>query len=164
MRRDHLAVGSSERTLEILRYLMLSVLAFALAGIGTELLMTGHTQEWTQWLPVVAVGVALIAVGLVALRPSRPAIQLFRGLMSLLIVVGVVGLILHYRGNAEFELEMRPSMAGFELIWNSLTGATPALAAGSLIPLGLLGLIGTFRLPAARADTAGGSNPDEAQR
>jgi hypothetical protein len=42
-------------------------------------------------------------------------------------------------------------MAGFELIWNSLTGATPALAPGSLIPLGLVGLIAVHRHPATRA-------------
>lgn len=159
MRRDRPAVGSSAQTLGVLRHLLLSVLAFALAGIGAELLLLGHTEGWTQWLPLIVIGMGLISVGLVALRPSRRVIQLFRSSMSLVIVVGVVGLILHYRGNAEFELEMRPSMAGLELMWNALTGATPALAPGSLIPLGLLGLIGTFRHPAARTDAARGVQP-----
>jgi len=51
---------------------------------------------------------------------------------------------------------MRSTMAGFELIWNSLTGATPALAPGSFIPLGLVGLIAVHRHPATTPDSGTG--------
>jgi len=140
-------VGSPELTLGIVRRGLLWVLAFAFVGLEAELLLLGHTEEWTQWIPVVGLGLALLALGVVALRPSRLAVQLFRILMGLLIVAGIAGLILHYRGNAEFELETRPSMAGLELIRKSLTGATPALAPGSLVPLGWLGLIAVWKHP-----------------
>lgn len=134
--------------MERIRRWILGVLVLAFVGTGTELLLIGHTEEFYQLIPVIALGLGLIATAALWLWPGRRMVQLFRVLSGLFIVAGVLGVILHYRGNAEFELEMRPSMAGFELLWNSLTGATPALAPGSMIPLGLIGLIATYRHPA----------------
>ena len=54
---------------------------------------------------------------------------------------GIVGLILHYRGNVEFELEMHPAASGLALFWESVRSATPALAPAAMIQLGLLGLV-----------------------
>jgi hypothetical protein len=126
----------------------LATLVIGLVGTGTELLLISHTEELTQIIPVASIGLGLLACALVALRSSRATVQLFRGVMGLFIVAGILGLILHYRGNVEFELEMRPTMSGWELIWNALTGATPALAPGSMVLFGLLGVLYTFRHPA----------------
>jgi len=52
------------------------------------------------------------------------------------------------RSNVEFELEMRPSMAGMELVMESLSGAMPAMAPGAMAQLGFLGLLVCFRHPA----------------
>ncbi|MFB3131882.1 MAG: hypothetical protein ACE10K_05095, partial [Rhodothermales bacterium] len=49
---------------------------------------------------------------------------------------------------AEFELEMYPTLKGLELFWESIKGATPALAPGTMIQLGLLGWAYTYRHPA----------------
>lgn len=140
------------RTLEILRAFLIAVLALALVGTGAELLLIGHTEEIWQLVPLIALGLGVPALAVLAFRPGRRTVQLFRLLMGLFIVTGVLGLVLHFMGNREFELEMRPSMAGFELIWNSLTGATPALAPGSMIQFGLLGLLCTLRHPALERD------------
>jgi hypothetical protein len=134
----------AERALAVLRALLLAVLALALVGTGAELFLIGHTEEIWQLLPLIAIGLGLLGCGALALRPTRATVQLFRLLMGCFIVTGALGLVLHFRGNTEFELEMRPSMSGFELVWNSLTGATPALAPGSMIQLGLLGLLCTL--------------------
>jgi hypothetical protein len=42
---------------------------------------------------------------------------------------------------------MNPALAGFELVRESLSGATPALAPGTMIQLGLIGLAYTYRHP-----------------
>ena len=68
--------------------------------------------------------------------------------MLLFVVAGIVGVALHYQSNVEFELEMYPSMEGMELFRNSMTGALPTLAPGSMIYIGLVGLAATFRHPA----------------
>ena len=62
----------------------------------------------------------LIAIGLIVLSwgllyRGRRNIRLLQGTMILFVLSGLVGLFLHYQGNAEFELEMYPSLKGLEL-------------------------------------------------
>jgi hypothetical protein len=79
--------------------------------------------------------------------PGSASIRTHRTVMSLLMLAGIVGLYYHYQGNAEFELELYPSIAGTELFWKSIKGATPALAPLATVYLGVLGLVATFRYP-----------------
>jgi hypothetical protein len=70
--------------------------------------------------------------------------------MVLSMVAGLVGLLLHYKGNVEFELEMYPDLSGWKLFKDSMMGATPALAPGAMLQIGLVGLAWTFRHPALK--------------
>ena len=127
------------------RKLLLSLLAVGALGTGLELLLIGHFEEITQIVPL-----ALLAAGLAAaawhLASARASVAALRWLMVLFVVSGGVGIVLHYRGNAEFELEMYPSMAGTELIGKTLTGATPVFAPGTMALLGGLGLVASYRV------------------
>ena len=78
--------------------------------------------------------------------------------MLAFVASGGLGVALHYRGNEAFELEMYPSRAGFELVRETLTGATPVLAPGSMSLLGLVGLVVTYRHPSRPAVGAAGSS------
>jgi hypothetical protein len=68
--------------------------------------------------------------------------------MLLFLVIGALGVYLHYRGNVEFATERDPSLTGLRLLWKALRGATPSLAPGALAQIGLLGLVFTYRHPA----------------
>ena len=68
--------------------------------------------------------------------------------MLLFLVIGILGVFLHLKGNVEFALERNPSLSGASLAWKALRGATPALAPGALAQLGLIGLLFTYRHPA----------------
>lgn len=132
--------------------LCLLLLAFGIAGTAAELLLLGHTEDWQQWIPI-----ALFAVGfplaLMLVWERRPrVVSLFRGAMWLYVASGLVGTWLHYRGNVEFELEMTPEATGLPLVWEALTGATPALAPGTMVWFGLLGLIAVWRDLARSSD------------
>jgi hypothetical protein len=66
--------------------------------------------------------------------------------MVALIVSGVVGAALHHHGNREFQLELDPSLRGIDLFFKVLRAKTPpALAPGSLVLFGLLGLASTYK-------------------
>ena len=52
-----------------------------------------------------------------------------------------IGIFFHLKVNIEFELEMYPNMKGLTLIWESLKGATPALAPGTMLASGMIGLL-----------------------
>ena len=71
--------------------------------------------------------------------------------MVLCMTSGLVGLLLHYKGNVEFELEMYPDLSGWKLFKDSMMGATPALAPGAMLQIGLVGLAWTFRHPAFKS-------------
>jgi hypothetical protein len=54
---------------------------------------------------------------------------------------------------------MYPSMAGLQLFWESIRGATPTLSPGTMVVLGLVGWVYTFRHPATvRRDRAADAN------
>lgn len=134
-----------------LRRALLWLLMLGMVGTGAELILLEHTETVWQLVPVAALMAGLISAAIVRVRGSRPALRVFQAIMLAFVAAGITGLILHYRGNAEFELEMYPSMKGWELILNSLKGATPALAPGTMAQLGLLGLAYTYRHPVLRA-------------
>jgi hypothetical protein len=46
---------------------------------------------------------------------------------------------LHYSGNVEFEKETDSALGGWKLFWSAMTGATPAMAPGTMTLLALIG-------------------------
>lgn len=133
-----------------IRRLLLALVLIGAAGLVAELLLLEHTENGFQWLPLIVLGLTLVVTILLANRPSPRLIRLFRAVMIIAVLVGALGVYLHYDGNTEFELEMDPDARGFGLLWSALHGATPALAPGALVQLGLLGLISTYRHPLLR--------------
>jgi hypothetical protein len=134
----------------MLRRALLALVFIGAGGLVLELLLLEHFESVLQFIPLVLLAAVLVSATLLARRPSVRTIQLFRAVMTLCVVAGVVGVFLHYRGNVEFELERQPLRHGLDLFWKAIRGATPALAPGALSQLGLLGLVYTFRHPALR--------------
>lgn len=129
------------------RRLLLALVHFGALGLLAELYLLEHTESLTQWIPLVCLLLGLISAVSVALAPTPVRLRVFRALMVVFVAAGLLGLILHFQGNMEFELERNSSLRGLGLVWESLQGATPTLAPGALLQLGLLGLAYTFRHP-----------------
>ena len=146
----------SGATTSALRGLLLILFVIGAVGTGAELLLLGHTESFWQWVPLVLMAVSLVTLGWCVVARGARSLRAFQGTMVLLVLSGVVGLWLHYHGNAEFELEMYPALRGVELFLESVTGATPTLAPGTMLELGLLGLAYTYRHPAFGTGTAPG--------
>jgi hypothetical protein len=131
-----------------LRRVLLVLVHVGILGLLAELFLLDHTESATQWIPLVALSLGLVSAIVVAIRPTPGGLRVFRVMMGVFVAAGLLGLVLHFRGNIEFELENDPSLRGAALVWEALRGATPALAPGALFQLGLLGLAYTFRHPA----------------
>jgi len=131
------------------RRILLAILLLGVIGIMAELLLLGHVEDVYQVIPV-ALGVATIVMSaVVASRPAAGTIRLFQSVMVLMILSGVIGFVLHFQVNMEFQLEMDPALSGMNLFRKSILAKTPpALAPGAMIQLGLIGLAYTFRHPA----------------
>jgi hypothetical protein len=143
-------------TVRTLRRFLIWTFSLGAAGMATELLLLEHVDGWQQVLPVALLLLSLPLSGWFAARPSAAAVRALQGTMVLFMVGGAAGSLLHYRGNTEFELEMYPTMAGIELFTKTMTGATPVLAPGTMILLGLVGLAATYRHPSLAVSDSGG--------
>jgi hypothetical protein len=137
-----------------LRRMLLALVLLGAAGLLAELGLLEHFDSWTQWIPLVLLVIVLGAVIAVGMRHTPGAVRFFQVMMALCVVMGVVGVVLHYQGNMEFELERDGSLGGLRLFWEAIRGATPSLAPGALSQLGLLGLAYAYRHPALRASTS----------
>jgi len=124
-----------------IRWALLGILLLGILGLGVELALLGHTEDLWQWEPLVMLGAGLVATLWHAGRGTPTSRRLCFGIMALMVASGAVGVLLHYRGNVEFEREMVPALGGFSLVMEAMAGATPVLAPGAMIQLGLLGLV-----------------------
>jgi hypothetical protein len=139
--------------LSIVRRLLLATLLLSLAGTVGELLLLEHFEDAWQYAPIVLMGAAFLVLIWHALAAGPTTLNVFRVLMVLFIVSGALGVLLHYRGNVEFELEMYPDLSGWKLFKDTMMGATPALAPGAMAQIGLVGLAWAFRHPAGQRST-----------
>jgi hypothetical protein len=131
-----------------LRQLILALVLVGLMGLEVELALLRHAESLTQWIPHVTLMMGLLITVAVYVRPGPATLRAFQLVMLIFVVVGALGVYLHFQGNVEFALERDPSLSGTRLIWKALRGATPALAPGALAQLGLLGLLFAYRHPA----------------
>ena len=135
-----------------LRSLILALLVFGLLALGVELVALGHFEDSLQLVPLGAITVALLIVGVFRFTRSAVVLRVLQVAFALLIAVGAVGIMLHYQGNAEFQREIDPTIGGWSLFTAVLHAkAPPALAPGVMAQLGLLGLIYTYRHPVLQA-------------
>jgi hypothetical protein len=130
-----------------LRQLLLAVILLGIVGLEIELALLRHADSVTQWIPHVALMIGFVSTLAVYIWPGPATLRTFQVVMLVFLVVGALGVYLHFKGNVEFALERNPSLSGTALIWKALRGATPALAPGALAQLGLLGLLYIYRHP-----------------
>src|SRR5262245_60988782 len=124
---------------------LLTLLVLGLLGTATELLLLGHYETFTQILPLVLIGVGVLVTALQVVAGSGWSVWLMRGTMLALVAAGLMGIILHYQGNVEFQKEVDPSIQGFSLFMKAVRSKTPpALAPAIMSQLGLLGLLCTY--------------------
>ncbi len=140
---------SSESTLALARRIILIILLVGMVGIFIELVLLEHFEDALQFVPLGLLGVGIVTVLWHARSPHRNSTRAVRTIMVLFLLSGVLGVYLHYRGNVEFERERRPQAGGWTLFREAMMGATPALAPGAMVQLGLLGLLYGV-LPAGR--------------
>ena len=123
-------------------------------GLGTELLLLNHFEEWRQQVPLVLLALGLILLAARMFYRGAIILRLFRWTMLAFVLGGIVGLWFHLSSNMEFELEMHPTLSGLELLFKALSGAMPALAPGALVQLGLIGFLYTYHHPALSREQA----------
>ena len=135
--------------LDAIRRWLLALLAFGLCASALDLALLEHYEDWRQLIPFAVIVLSLAAIGWHAAGGGAASIRALRWCMVASVLAGLAGVVLHFRGNMSFQLDMDPAMGGWELFKKVMHAkAPPALAPGAMVQLGLLGLIYTFRHPA----------------
>jgi len=137
-------------TLAAIRRLLLGALAIGVLGTIGELILLRHIDKLAQWIPLVFLGAGVAIISWHAAAPGALTVRALQFLMAAFVVLGVVGVGLHYNGNVEFERELHPDEHGWEFIRKTVAGATPVLAPGSMVLLGLVGLAHAYHHPQTR--------------
>lgn len=136
--------GSTDAIVAVVRRVLMVILVLAIAGLLVELLLIEHFEDTWQLVPLVLLGLALPALAWHALAPRPASERVWRGLMALFVIAGFIGFYMHYAGNVEFELEQNPHATRWMLFREAMMGATPSLAPGAMIQIGLIGLLYAF--------------------
>ena len=123
----------------LLQIALLSALLFMLFGTALELYLLNHFEDTFQLVPLICIGASALVLCLLFFQRSNFLKGLFKWILGITALSGFYGTYLHLNANYEFELEMKPTLNGWELIVESLSGALPALAPCSMIVLALIG-------------------------
>jgi uncharacterized membrane protein YqjE len=130
-----------------LRQFVLGLAALATLVTPLELIFVEHYSEPLMIIPLVLIGLSLLAIIAIVFWPNAKVFKVFRGVMLLLIVGSAVGVFFHLRGNVEVVQEVDSELQGLSRIWGIVTGGAPALAPGLLAQVGLLGFLYTYKHP-----------------
>ena len=127
---------------QALRRRLLFVFVIGCAGTGAELLLTSHTGDFWQKTPIALLAAGIPVAALAAFSRAPWPRTMLQVLSVLFMLAGMLGTFFHYESNSEFARELTPGLSGWALLSESMTRPTPPpLAPGTMIVLGLLGVV-----------------------
>ena len=122
-----------------LKKVLLSAFIFMMIGTLLELYLLDHYESLLQFIPILCIGLALVMMLILFFLQTKLTKILFKLILGITALSGAYGAFLHLSANYEFEQEMTPTLNGWNLFTESLSGALPALAPFSMVVLALIG-------------------------
>ena len=142
------AAETREKKIPPSRRFLLVIFLVGILGAGLDLFLLEHFEDKLQLIPLVLLGLAAVVSVWHVIHRGPASLKFFQALMVFFVIAGIVGLVLHYQGSAEFQLEVNPDLSGTGLFWKAIRAkAPPAMGPGAMINLGLLGLAYGYRHP-----------------
>jgi hypothetical protein len=108
-----------------------------------ELLLLEHDEadKPLQFVPLILIAAGVAAIIWHLVRPGPATLNTLAVVMVLYVLSSFVGFLAHFYGSAEFVLDLNPDAGTLEILEKALHAkATPLLAPGMMMQLGLLGL------------------------
>jgi hypothetical protein len=140
-------------TLAIVRRGLLAVLMLGMIGTGVDLFLIAHYEDTMQLVPLASIAIALGVLIWHIVKSDALSVRALQATMVLFLAAGAAGMWFHFRGGAEFQLEIDPAQRRWDIFTKVMRAkAPPVLASGVMVQLGLLGLVYTYRHPALDAE------------
>lgn len=130
-----------ERSLAVILSWVSFAIIFMAIGTVAELVLISHYEDQWQLLPIILISVVMGVFMISLWKRSVGLMRLFKVLLVACVLSGALGVYFHLRANMEFEAELHPSQPSTTTFFESLSGALPALAPGSMIIFALIGYI-----------------------
>jgi hypothetical protein len=132
-----IAARIPEPSLPLLRIILIALNAIASVSFLLELIFLQHFNETLQWIPIIAVGLGIIAV-IASLQPNTDQTNTITRAIVILAALGLLGAgglgaLVHLIRNAGY--------AEGKGLWAILTGPAPVIAPLSLANVGLMLLL-----------------------
>jgi hypothetical protein len=134
-------MSSATQVPPFVRASLLGIVLFGLVGLIIELVFLKHTDGSLELLPIWLMVGALAVVIWDGIRRSAASRGMVALVMAAFVVTGLAGVILHYRANVGYEQDSNPGEGKNEVYKKAVMGATPTLAPGAMVELGLVGLL-----------------------
>ncbi len=127
--------------LERLRLWIVGIIVLGLVGTLTELILLEHDEQALQFVPLVLMGLGALTLIWHFAAKSNASLRSLQVVMGLFVLSGFAGMVAHFNGSMEYQLELNPDLSLWELL-DKITHAKapPLLAPGMMIQMGLLGL------------------------
>ncbi|MCX2718026.1 hypothetical protein [Lentiprolixibacter aurantiacus] len=122
-----------------LKRVIIVALLFMMVGTALELYLLNHYEGTLQLIPIICIGASITTLAILHFHRTTYTIRIYKLVLGLTALSGVYGTFLHLQANFEFEVEMKPTAKTWDLFLESLSGALPSLAPGSMIVLALIG-------------------------
>jgi len=134
------AMPNSKEHIRIrLAKLLFVAIAFMAVGVVLELYLIGHFEDVFQLVPIITIALSFFIGIALWSKPLVNRVRLFKFSLLLCTISGFLGVFLHIKANYEFEKEMNTKASVTQLLIDSMSGAFPALAPGSMILFALIG-------------------------
>lgn len=124
-----------------MRKFILSIFFVISLGAGLELILLDHIEDIWQWIPLIVMGISFPLILSIHFEWIAGLEKIFGILMYISAASAALGLFFHLKANFEFEQEMYPALGKLELFLKSLKGATPSLAPGTMLAIGMIGIL-----------------------
>jgi hypothetical protein len=136
---------SADSVVERLRLWVLGVLVLGLIGTVTELVLLEHYEQALQFVPLVLIVLGVVVLAWYYASGNTASLRALQIVMGLFVLSGFAGMLAHFNGSMEYQLELNPDMSTWEL-WEKIlhAKAPPLLAPGMMMQMGLLGLAYAF--------------------
>jgi hypothetical protein len=127
--------------LERVRLWIVGIIVLGLIGTMTELILLEHDEQALQFVPLVLMVLGAVTLAWYAAAKSTASLRGLQIVMGLFVLSGFAGMVAHFNGSMEYQLELNPDLSAWELLDKIFHAkAPPLLAPGMMIQMGLLGL------------------------
>jgi FtsH-binding integral membrane protein len=133
--------------LATVRKILLVTSVASMAGAAVELILLNHLTPLLQLIPVMLIALGLGSLLWYGISRNTTSMRIFQGTMFLCVISGFLGIVVHIAFSAADATKKDKTLHGMNLLHAALTGVAPALAPGTMIEIGLVGLAYTYRHP-----------------